>query len=96
MLQCTELLRCSRLVQASACSRKVRSWNGSSVSAVAAALLQGARAAAPFTERRPLGKLELHSPVLRSPVLQCPVLQSAAVSARRPLGLVLQSAVCCA
>ena len=101
MLQCTELLRCLRLVQASACSRKVRSWNGSSVSAVAAALLQGARAAAPFTERRPLGKLGLHSPVLRNPVLHCPVLQrpvlqNAAVGARRPLAAVLQSTVCCA
>ncbi len=77
--------------QANTCSRNVRSWNGSSVSAVAA----------PFTERRPLGKLELHSSVLRSPVLQCPVLphpvlRSAAVGARRPLAAVQGSAVCCA
>ena len=101
MLQCAELLRCLRLVQANACSRKVRSRNGSSVSAMAAALLPGARAAAPCTERRSLGKLVLHRPVLRSPVLQCsvlprPVLESAAVGARRPLAAVLQSAVCCA
>ena len=54
------------------------------------------RRRAPYCKAEAVGKLVLHNPVLRSPVMQCPVLQRAAASARRPVAVVLQSAVCCA